>query len=104
MHGQGLFFRQAVFGGTRVSGKAFAARQHRGRLTQLGCTLRCYDADPEGNESSVSRGYLKASHLELDKKESKPWHPVLTHTNPRPLVPGRVYRFDIDLIPLAVLF
>jgi hypothetical protein len=47
---------------------------------------------------------LKASHRELDRDQSTPWHPVYTHTNPQLMVPGQVYKFEINLIPLAVLF
>lgn len=52
----------------------------------------------------VSKGWLLASHRELDAARSTehwPWH---THANPQPLVPGKVYRFDICIVPTANLF
>ncbi|OGO21982.1 MAG: hypothetical protein A2144_10500, partial [Chloroflexi bacterium RBG_16_50_9] len=74
------------------------------RGTDMNFFISLYDVDPEGKEKIMSRGYLKASHRELDKKQSKPWYPVHTHNNPQPLVPGMVYEFNIDLIPLANVF
>lgn len=63
-----------------------------------------WDADAEGKEVNLTRGYLKASHRALDPKLSKPWLPVHTHTNPQPLVPGQVYLFNIEMNPTANLF
>ena len=63
-----------------------------------------WDADPNGQETCLTRGYLKASHRELDQKKSKPWLPYHTHTNPQPLAPGRVYDCSIALNPTANLF
>ena len=74
------------------------------RGTDINFFVNVYDADPKGKETRVTYGYLKASHRELDEKESTPWHPVYTHDNPQPLVPGQVYKFAIDLIPMANLF
>ena len=66
--------------------------------------ISLWDADPDGKETRLTQGYLKASHRELDKKKSKPWLPYHTHTNPQPLVPGQVYDFSIALNPTANLF
>ena len=63
-----------------------------------------WDADPAGQETRLTQGYLKASHRELDKKKSKPWLPYHTHTNPQPLVPEEVYGFSMALNPTANLF
>jgi predicted acyl esterase len=30
--------------------------------------------------------------------------PFYTHTNPQPLTPGEIYRFDIEVLPIAYLF
>ncbi len=74
----------------------------RGQEMLLGSSL--WDVDPEGKETSLSRGWLRGTHRELDKKKSKPWLPVHTHTSPQPLVPGQVYDFNIAIWPLAHLF
>ena len=62
------------------------------------------DVDPDGKETRVAGGSLKASHRELDPKRSKPWYPFHTHLDPKLLVPGQVYQFAINLSPMANLF
>ena len=74
------------------------------RGTDMNLFVSLWDADPEGKETCLTRGWLKGSHRELDPKRSKPWHPVHTHTNPKPLVPGQVYQVSIPLFPTANLF
>jgi len=66
--------------------------------------ISLWDADPDGQETRLTQGYLKASHRELDEKKSKPWLPYHTHTNPQALVPEQVYDFSIALNPTANLF
>jgi predicted acyl esterase len=61
------------------------------------------DSSPEGKETVLTHGFLKASHRELDKKKSKPWVAMYTHTNPTPLVPGQVYPLSINFNPAAFL-
>ena len=63
-----------------------------------------WDAAPDGKETCLTRGYLKASHRALDQEKSRPWFPVHTHTNPEPVVPGQIYRLDISFAPIANLF
>jgi predicted acyl esterase len=53
---------------------------------------------------TVSRGWLKASHRELDPERSTDMTPYHTHGAPEPLVPGTVYCFDISIEPMAYLF
>jgi predicted acyl esterase len=73
------------------------------RGTDMNFVVSLWDIDSEGNETFLTHGYLKASHRELDTKQSKPWLAVYTHTDPKPLVPGRVYPFSINLNPAAFL-
>jgi hypothetical protein len=53
--------------------------------------------------TNVSKGWLKASHREKDKERSTPMRPFYTHTNPQPLTPGEIYRFDIEVLPIAYM-
>jgi predicted acyl esterase len=53
---------------------------------------------------TVSKGWLRASHRALDPELSTEQRPYHRHTDPRPLEPGTVYRFDIELMPLAHMF
>jgi predicted acyl esterase len=74
------------------------------RGTDMNIFASLWDADPAGKETCLGRGYLKASHRELDPGLSAPWHPVPTHTNPQPVIPGQVYQLSIGFSPLTHLF
>jgi putative CocE/NonD family hydrolase len=52
----------------------------------------------------VSKGWLRASHRALDMAKSTDMEPYHSHTNPEPIVPGQVYRFDISIEPMAYQF
>ena len=52
----------------------------------------------------VSKGWLKASHREKDEQRSTPTRPFYTHTNPQPLMPGEIYQFDIEVLPISYVF
>ena len=74
------------------------------RSTDVNFFVSLWDVDPDGNETLLTRGYLKGSHREIDPAQSKPWQPFHTHTNPKPMVPGVVYEFNIEVLPTANLF
>ena len=52
----------------------------------------------------VSKGWLKASHREKDPERSTPTRPFYTHTNPRPLTPGDIYEFEVEVLPISYVF
>ncbi|HSU62514.1 MAG TPA: CocE/NonD family hydrolase, partial [Burkholderiales bacterium] len=52
----------------------------------------------------VTKGWLRASHRALDESHSTEMEPYHPHTQPEPLKPGEVYRFDISLEPNAYRF
>lgn len=74
------------------------------RGVDMNLFVSLWDADTEGKETCLTRGYLKASHRELDAKLSKPWHPVPIHLNPKLVVPGQVYKLSIGFAPINNLF
>jgi uncharacterized protein len=74
------------------------------RGTDMNFFVGLWDVEPGGKETCLTRGLLKASHRKLDPSGSKPWHPVHTHTDPKNLVPGRVYQFSIRMSPIAHFF
>ena len=59
---------------------------------------RVVDVAPDGSESVITEGSLRASHRRLDPARStwaRPYHP---HTDPQPIEPGRFYEYaDRDL-------
>lgn len=62
------------------------------------------DVNPDGSDFVLTRGWLRASHRELDLKRSQPWKPYHTHTNPRPVTPHEVVEYAIEIQPCANLF
>ena len=51
----------------------------------------------------ITRGWLRASHRALDAERSTDMVPYQTHSNPQPLNPGEIYKFEISLEPMAYL-
>ena len=49
----------------------------------------------------VTKGWLRASHREKDKILSSKLRPIYTHANPKPIEPGIVYVFEIEVMPCA---
>ena len=63
-----------------------------------------WDVDAEGNETILTRGWLRASHRALVEEESKPWKPVHPHLAPEKILPNEVYKYDIEILPTGTLF
>jgi predicted acyl esterase len=59
------------------------------------------DVAPDGTETLISEGFLRASHRALDAKRSTTASPYHTHTDPTPITPGRLYAYDIGIWPTA---
>ena len=62
------------------------------------------DEAPDGSTRMLTRGWLRASHRELDEARSKPgspWHP---HLRSVPLTPGKEEVFEIELVPTCNVF
>ncbi len=57
-------------------------------------------------EREVTRGWLKASLRATDPKRSKPWKPwhLLTREARKPVVPGEINEYDIEIMATANLF
>ena len=89
---------------TEVVGPAALNLYASCRGTDINFFVSLWDTDAEGKEVCLNRGYLKASHRQLDEKLSKPWHPVHTHSDPQPLIPGQIYLFSIEILSPANLF
>ncbi|MFL5884450.1 MAG: CocE/NonD family hydrolase [Thermoleophilaceae bacterium] len=59
------------------------------------------DVAPDGGESIVTAGFLRASHRALDRRRSTPDQPWHTNTDPTPIEPGRWYDYDLAVWPTA---
>jgi uncharacterized protein len=52
----------------------------------------------------ITKGWLRASHRALDLAKSTEMEPYHSHAAPEPIEPGKVYRFDISIEPMAHRF
>ena len=71
--------------------------------------VKLWDQVPSGTGQNhrdvlLARGWLRASHRELDESRSKIGRPFHPHRDPKPIEPGKVYRFDIEVWPIAHVF
>ena len=72
--------------------------------TDVHWIISLLEIDADGKERLLTKGWLKGSHRELDMQKSKPWEPIYTHTTSEPLTPGKIYEFDIKVVPTGNLF
>ena len=66
--------------------------------------VKVKDVAPDASEFVLTRGWLKASHRELDKNRSNPWQPYHPHLRAVPVEPGEVNEYVIEVMPIANLF
>ena len=59
---------------------------------------------PDGTRTVLTKGWLKASHRDLDKRKSKPWQPYHPHRKIKPIKPSRVYEYAIEILPTSNVF
>lgn len=62
------------------------------------------DVYPNGDEVELTKGFLKASHRELDPIRSRPWAPYHPHIRSEPVEPGKIYEYAISLAPTSNVF
>ena len=63
-----------------------------------------HDEGPDGASRELTRGFLKASHRELDPERSTPWEPYHPHLRAEPVPAGEVVEYRVALSPTANLF
>src|SRR3954470_5617791 len=59
------------------------------------------DVAPDGSETIITAGALRASHRALDPAKSRPERPYHPHTSPQAIEPGRFYAYEIEIWPTA---
>lgn len=63
---------------------------------------RVHDIQPRS--ITVTKGWLRASHREIDRNRSLENAPWYAHTAPEPIEPGRIYEYEIAIMPTAYRF
>ncbi len=61
-------------------------------------------AGPVGNQVSLTQGWLRASHRQLDPARTLPYRPFHTHIAPEALQPGVPVALDIEIWPTSMVF
>jgi putative CocE/NonD family hydrolase len=75
-------------------------------------TLRHFDADgseimetgQQGTPVPVAKGWLRASHRELDPGRNLPYRPYHKHTRRLFLAPDEIVRVDVEIWPTSMVF
>ena len=75
-------------------------------------TLRNFDADgneiletgQQGSPVPVAKGWLRASHRELDPEKTLPCRPYHKHTRRLYLKPGEIVKVDVEIWPTSMVF
>lgn len=75
-------------------------------------TLRNFDADgneiletgQQGSPVPVAKGWLRASHRELDPEKTLPYRPYHKHTRRLYLKPGEIVKVDVEIWPTSMVF
>lgn len=104
-HPPGITFETAPFEqATEVTGPValyFTAELDQPDATWI-VTLR--DVAPDGKSRTLTKGWLRASHRELDPARSRPHRPYHPHTSREALVPGRAYEYAIEIRETSNVF
>jgi predicted acyl esterase len=112
--GEGLTFRTASLDHeTEITGPVAAIIYISSTTDDADLFLTLHLFDTKGEEvtfqgsldphTPLANGWLRASHRKLDERLSRPYRPFHTHDERQPLVPGRVYRLEIELWPTSIV-
>ncbi len=99
---QGLTFRTAARPvATQITGPLALHLVAASDAADTDWYAKVSDVAPDGTETFVTEGALRASHRALDPTRSTAARPYHTHTNPTPIVPGDFYAYDVEIWPTA---
>jgi putative CocE/NonD family hydrolase len=98
----GLTFRTPVLDRPlRLTGPSALHLVAASTATDTDWYAKLADVAPDGSESIIEEGALRASHRALDRARSRPARPYHTHVDPQPVEPGRFYHYDVEIWPTA---
>jgi predicted acyl esterase len=99
---QGLTFRTPVLEEPKtLAGPLALHLVAASSATDTDWHVKVADVAPDGSESLITDGALRASHRALDPGKSLPGRPYHTHTDPQPIEPGKFYEYEIEIWPTA---
>ena len=99
---------------TEITGPIAAVLWVSSSTEDMDLFLTLRNIGPDGNEIletgqqgtpvPVAKGWLRASHRELDEKLSLPYRPYHKHTRRLYLKPGEIVRVDVEIWPTSMVF
>jgi hypothetical protein len=63
-----------------------------------------FELGQQGQPVPVAKGWLRASHRELDPARSRPWRPYHAHARRAWLARGEIVRLDVEIWPTSMVF
>ncbi len=108
----GLTFRSAKFDEpTALVGPATATLFMSSTAPDMELFVQIIDEAPDGSRYFLQRGMLRASHRAIMPGLSDwtnggklMYRPHRPHTNPTPIMPGKVYKYLIEIFPVGHVF
>jgi hypothetical protein len=99
----GLVFTTPPFSQDRVLGSASADLWLSSTAADTDLQVTLSEVRPDGEETYIGRGWLRASHRKLDAAASTPLRPVQTHlqSDSEPLQPGVPTLMRVEVFPFV---
>ena len=105
MNHDGLFMRTPeLIENTEVIGHMVLNLYASSTESEILWFISLFDIDPEGQETLLTRGWLRGSQRKLDPQRTRPWQPYHSHKEREPLTPNEIVEFNIEIRPIAKLF
>lgn len=96
--GEGLTWRSAVLDQPmRLMGPSMLHLVAASTAKDTDWIAKMSDVGPDGSETLITNGYLRASHREIDPARSREGVPFHTHMNPAPIEPGTAYPYEVEI-------
>ena len=102
-HGSLTFVTPPMVENTEVCGPMVLNLYASTTDTEVLWFVNFLEIDPGGKKRVLTRGWLRGSQRRIDPERSKPWQPYHPHDKREPLTPGKVYEFNVEIVPTGVL-
>jgi uncharacterized protein len=102
-HGELQFKTPPMVESTEICGPVVLNLYGSTTDTEVLWFISLWHIDAHGAETLLTRGWLRGSQRAVDEKASTPWQPVHLHNRREPLEPNKIYEFNIEVRPYAIL-
>ena len=88
----------------QVTGPASMVLYGSSTIVDTAWIVKMADIATDGKVIFLSKGWMRASYREIDVAKSKHGQPFHSYRNPTLLEPGKVYEFQIEMLPVFHTF